>query len=396
MARKKIISKRINIGTNNSKTCSEVVEMEGSPTPVGGDLESEMRDSLDESFLEELLLSSLEKYEPILDTRIKPTGEPFKREKSEETIALVDIPGVGPVMAKKLADSGFRSARSIATLAPAQLQQEGGIGEKAAQKVILAAQALCEIDFMTATEIFNRRQKLGRIVTGSNLLNELLGGGLEAGSVTEFFGEYRTGKTQIAHQLCINVQLPGDQGGMNGKALYIDTEGTFRPERLVQMAIAREMDVQDTLNNVIYARAYNCAHQVNILKQARKLFEEQRVKLLVVDSIINHFRSEFSGLGTLAQRQQLLNVHLHQIVQLAETYSIAAMVTNQVQTKPDVLFGNPIRPVGGNILGHGSTYRVYLRKSKGDTRIARMIDAPELPEAETTFRITEAGIQDAI
>ncbi|MFX0100896.1 MAG: DNA repair and recombination protein RadA [Candidatus Hodarchaeota archaeon] len=371
-----------------------MVELEGSPTPVDEDLESEIRETLDEGFLEELLLSSLENYEPILDTRIKKSDVTLENEINDAKLALKDIPGVGPIIAKKLAASGFSSARSIATLAPAQLQQEGGIGEKTAQKIILAAQELCKIDFRTATEIFERRQQLGRIVTGSNSLNELLGGGLEASSVTEFFGEYRTGKTQIAHQLCINVQLPEDQGGMNGKALYVDTEGTFRPERLAQMAIARNMDVRDTLNNVIYARAYNCAHQVNILKQARKLFEEQGVKFIVVDSIINHFRSEFSGLGTLAQRQQLLNVHLHQIVQLAETYSIAAMVTNQVQVKPDVFFGNPIRPAGGNILGHGSTYRLYLRKSNGDSRIARLVDAPELPEAEAVFRVTEAGIQD--
>ncbi|MFX0098914.1 MAG: DNA repair and recombination protein RadA [Candidatus Hodarchaeota archaeon] len=310
-------------------------------------------------------------------------------------ISVKDIPGVGPSIAKKLIESGFGNVRAIATLPPKQLQEESGIGEKTALKIVQTAQELCNIDFVTADKIFERRKTLGRIVTGSDALNELLGGGLECGAVTEFFGEFRTGKTQLAHQFCVNVQLPADQGGLDGKALYVDTEGTFRPERLVQMALARGMDVQGTLKNVIYARAYNSQHQMNILKQSRKLIEEQDVKLLIVDSVIGHFRSEFHGLGSLAPRQQLLNVHLHQIIQLAETYSIAAMVTNQVQSKPDVFFGNPTRPAGGNILGHGSTYRVYLRKGKGDTRVAKMVDAPGLPESEATFRITQNGISDA-
>ncbi|MBD3188491.1 DNA repair and recombination protein RadA [Candidatus Bathyarchaeota archaeon] len=310
------------------------------------------------------------------------------------SFSVKDIPGVGPSIAKKLIDSGFSNIRAIATLPPKILQEESGIGEKTAQKITQAAQEICKIDFTTADVIFERRKKLGKIVTGSNSLNELLGGGIEAGAVTELFGEFRTGKTQIAHQLCVNVQLPEDQGGLAGKAMYVDTEGTFRPERIAQMAMARGMNVKDALKNVIYARAYNSEHQINIMKQSRKILESENIKLIIIDSIIGHFRSEFYGLGSLAPRQQLLNVHLHQIVQLAETYLIAAVVTNQVQSKPDVFFGDPTRAAGGNILAHGSTYRIYLRKSKADTRVAKMIDAPGLPESEAAFRITEKGIED--
>lgn len=310
-------------------------------------------------------------------------------------ISVKEIPGVGPSIAKKLLESGFGNLRALATVPPKQLQEESGIGEKTAQKIVQAAQELANIGFVTADTIYEHRKALGRIVTGSNALNELLGGGLECSAVTEFFGEFRTGKTQLAHQLCVNVQLPEDKGGLAGKALYVDTEGTFRPERLVQMALAKSLDVQETLKNVVYARAYNSEHQINIIKQSRKLVEEQNVKLIIVDSIIGHFRSEYFGLGTLAPRQQILNVHLHQLIQLAETYGVAVMITNQVQSKPDVFFGNPTRPTGGNIIGHGSTYRVYLRKGKGDTRVAKMIDAPGLPESEATFKISEKGITDA-
>jgi len=310
------------------------------------------------------------------------------------TLSVKDIPGVGPSIAKKLAESGFSNLRAIATLPPKMLQEQSGIGEKTAQKIIQAAQELCKIDFQTADIVFEKRKQLGKIATGSNALNELLGGGIECGAITELCGEFRTGKTQIAHQACVIVQLPVDQGGLAGKALYVDTEGTFRPERIAQMAIARRMDVKEALKNVIYARAYNSEHQINVLRQARKLIEAQNVRLVVVDSLISHFRSEYFGLGSLSPRQQLLNMHIHQILQLVDTYGIAAIVTNQVQAKPDIFFGNPTIPAGGNIVAHGTTYRIFLRKGKADTRVARMMDAPGLPEGEAAFKITENGISD--
>ncbi len=312
-----------------------------------------------------------------------------------ENLTVKDIPGVGPSVAKKLIDSGFKNIRAIATLPPRTLMAESGIGDKTAEKIVKAAQELCKMEFTTADVVFEKRKNLGRIVTSSNALNEMLGGGIECGAITELVGEFRTGKTQIAHQCCVNVQLPVDQGGLGGKALYVDSEGTFRPERLAKMAMAKGMDVKETLKNVIYARAYNSEHQINILRQARKLIESQNVKLIVIDSLISHFRGEYFGLGSLGPRQQLLNMHLHQIMQLCDTYMVAAIVTNQVQAKPDIFFGNPIIPAGGNIVAHGSTYRIYLRKGKGDTRVAKVIDAPGLPESEAVFKISDKGIEDA-
>jgi len=310
------------------------------------------------------------------------------------TISVKDLPGVGPSIVKKLVESGFSNIRAIATMSTKILQDQSGIGEKSAQKLIQAAQEACKIDFQTADVILEKRKDLGRIVLGSNDLNAILGGGIECGAITELYGEFRTGKTQIAHQACVNVQFPRDQGGLGGRALYIDSEGTFRPERIAQMAIAKHIDVVETLKNIIYARAYNSEHQVNILKQARKIIESQNIKLIIVDSVIAHFRAEYIGLGTLGPRQQLLNVHLHQILQLVDTYQIAAIVTNQVQANPGIFFGNPIQAAGGNILAHGTTYRVYLRKGKGETRVAKIVDAPGLPETEAAFKITEQGIED--
>jgi DNA repair protein RadA len=234
-----------------------------------------------------------------------------------------------------------------------------------------------------------------RITTGSHNLDDLLGGGLEIGAVTELFGEYRTGKTQLVHQLCVNVQLSEEEGGLEGGALYIDSEGTFRPERIIQMAEKLGLDYNDVLSKITIGRAYNSDHQILLVKDSPKIIDEKNIKLIVVDSLIGHFRSEYIGRGTLATRQQTLNTHIHDLIRLAEMYDeLAVVYTNQVQSKPDVFYGNPITHAGGNILAHGATVRIYLRKGKGDQRVAKVVDAPNLPEADAVFRITEEGITD--
>ncbi len=249
--------------------------------------------------------------------------------------------------------------------------------------------------FKSADIIWEKRKHLNRLTTNSSTLDEILAGGIEPGSVTEFYGEYRTGKTQIAHQLCVNVQLPYEEGGLEGNALYVDTEATFRPERIIQMADAKNLDYNKTLRNIIVGRAYNSDHQVLLIKEATKIIKEKNIKLVVVDSIIGHFRSEYIGRGTLANRQQTLNVHIHDLLRLTEVFEeLAVIFTNQVSSKPDVFYGNPTVATGGHIIAHGATVRIYLRKGKGEQRVAKMIDAPHLPEAEAIFSITDEGIKD--
>ncbi len=309
---------------------------------------------------------------------------------------IKDLPGVGATIAKKLADAGYNTVNAIALTPARMLVQEGGIGDKTAQKIIAAAREALNIGFKTADIVWERRKSLARISTNSNALDDLLGGGgIETGGLTEFYGEYRTGKTQIMHQLCVNVQLSKSEGGIQGKALYVDTEGTFRPERLIQMAEAKGLDYNEVLKNVIYARAYSSDHQVMLIKDSMKIIAEQNIKLIIMDSLISHFRAEYIGRGTLASRQQLLNLHLHDLLRLAEMYpDVAVVVSNQVQSKPDVFFGDPTKSTGGNVVAHGATVRIYLRKGKGDQRVAKMIDAPNLPEGEAVFRLAEEGILD--
>ncbi|MFW9820077.1 MAG: DNA repair and recombination protein RadA [Candidatus Thorarchaeota archaeon] len=309
--------------------------------------------------------------------------------------AVKKLPGVGEATLNKLIKAGFSSLESIAFTPPSIIQDESGLGDKTTAKLIKASMEKLNIGFKSAEDVWEHRKNIARITTGSQELDDLFGGGVETGSLIEFFGEFRTGKTQIMHQLCVNVQLPQEKGGIEGKALYIDTEGTFRPERIIQMAEGLDLDYNKILKNIVFGRAYNSDHQVILVKEAANLIKEHNIKLIVVDSLIGHFRSEYIGRGTLANRQQMINSHLHDLLRLCDIYTdLAIVVTNQVQSKPDVFYGNPLQAAGGNVVAHGSTIRIYLRKGKGEQRIAKIVDAPHLPEGEAIFSITENGISD--
>ncbi len=324
-----------------------------------------------------------------------------KEEKIEmKIVELEDIPGVGPETARKLREAGFGSVEAVAVASPAELTAAVDIGEATAVKIIQNARKLANIGgFETGDKILERRKNVAKITTGSSELDKLLGGGVETQAITELFGEFGSGKTQICHQLAVNVQLPEGSGGLNGSAVIIDTENTFRPERVIQMAEAKSLDPNEVLKNIYVAQAYNSNHQMLLVDNAKELAEKLKkdgkpVRLLIVDSLTSHFRAEYVGRGTLADRQQKLNRHLHDLMRFGELFNAAIVVTNQVQAKPDTFYGDPTRPVGGHIVAHTATYRVYLRKSKGDLRVARLIDSPHLPEGEAIFKITERGIED--
>jgi DNA repair protein RadA len=315
--------------------------------------------------------------------------------KSKSSYSLKDLPGVGDATVRKLREAGILSIRTLAMYPLSKLMDEAGIGEKTAEKLIKAAKDIEKMGFKSADKIWEKRKILKKLTTGSQNLDDLLLGGIEPGAVTELFGEYRTGKTQLAHQLCVNVQLTYEEGGLEGGALYIDSEGTFRPERLIQMALAKDLDYNVVLQKVVVGRAYNSDHQILLVKEAPSIISEKNIKLIIVDSLIGHFRSEYIGRGTLAGRQQIINTHLHDLLRLTETYDeLAVVFTNQVSAKPDVFYGNPLTHTGGHVVAHGATIRIFLRKGKGEQRVAKVVDAPHIPESDTIFSITEDGITD--
>ncbi len=323
-----------------------------------------------------------------------------EKSESESSFELEDLPGVGPATADKLIDNGFDSLDSIAVSSPAELSGSIDIGKKTALKIINAAREEAEIGgFETGNRLMERRETVSRITTMSDDFDDLLGGGVETQTITELYGEYGTGKTQIAHQLAVSVQLSEEEGGLDASAVYIDTENSFRPERIKQIAKGANLNEEDILDNIYVARAYNSNHQMLLVDRAKELAkdlekDDKSVRLLVIDSLTSHFRAEYVGRGALAERQQKLNKHLHEVIKFSNLFNAATLVTNQVQSNPDSFFGDPTRPIGGNILGHMATFRIYLRKSKGEKRIARLVDSPCMPEGEGVFSIMEEGIRD--
>ncbi len=345
-------------------------------------------------------IKELEEFEE-LEIHDNPAEETPKKKKKEKTVAtLEDLPGVGPATAEKLREAGYDSIEAIAVASPMELKEIAGISEGAALKIIQAAREAANIGtFMRADEYYERRKTVGKITTGSKSLDKLLGGGIETQAITEFFGEFGSGKSQTAHTLAVTVQLPPEEGGLNGSVIWIDTENTFRPERIKQIAENRGLDPDEVLKHIYVARAYNSNHQMLLIEKAEEIIKEKMesdkpVKLIIIDSLMAHFRAEYVGRGSLAERQQKLAKHLATIHRVANLYDVAVFVTNQVQAKPDAFFGDPTRPIGGHILAHSATVRIYLRKGKAGKRVARLIDAPHLPEGEAIFRITERGIED--
>ncbi len=308
---------------------------------------------------------------------------------------LEELPYVGPATAEKLRDSGFSDLMAIAVTSPSTLAEVADIGEGTAIKIINSARQKVDIGgFETGDVLLERRSEIHKLTTCSKALDELLGGGIETQAITELFGEFGSGKTQIALQLAVNAQLKHDQGGLEGHTVIIDTENTFRPERIAQMARGLELDPSDVLKTIHVARAYNSHHQILLVDKLKEMVSEFPIKLLIVDSLTGHFRAEYIGRGALADRQQKLNKHLHDLQRFGDIRNASIIVTNQVQSKPDAFFGDPTRPIGGHILGHTATFRVYLRKSKGGKRICRLIDSPNLPEGEAVVTVTEDGIRD--
>ncbi|UPM41754.1 DNA repair and recombination protein RadA [Halocatena salina] len=336
---------------------------------------------------------------------------------------LENLPGVGPATAEKLQDNGYDSFQGIAVASPAELSNTADVGESTAHDIIQAAREQADIGgFETGASVLQRRERIGKLETQVAEIDEMLGGGVETQSITEVYGEFGAGKSQITHQLSVNVQLPPEVGGLGGSAIFVDSEDTFRPERIDEMVrglddslIAAAMDdreidgdpddeealselVETFLDYIHVAKAFNSNHQILLAEKAQEIASEHEdseypVRLLCVDSLTAHFRAEYVGRGELANRQQKLNKHLHDIDRLGNLYNAAVVVTNQVQSNPDAFFGDPTKPIGGNILGHKSTFRIYLRKSKANKRIVKLVDAPNLPDGESVMRVENEGLK---
>ncbi|EFX82820.1 hypothetical protein DAPPUDRAFT_299714 [Daphnia pulex] len=313
-------------------------------------------------------------------------------------ISKLEGNGISGADIKKLQEAGYHTVESVAYVPKKTLITIKGVSEAKADKIIAEAQKMVPMGFSTATEYHQKRAELVQVTTGSKELDKLLGGGIETGSITEIFGEFRTGKTQLCLTLAVTCQLPIDSGGAEGKCLYIDTEGTFRPERLLAVAERYGLSGSDVLDNVACARAFNTDHQSQLLIQASAMMADSRYALLIVDSATALYRTDYSGRGELSARQMHLARFLRMLLRLADEFGVAVVITNQVVAQVDgaaMFAADPKKPIGGNIMAHASTTRLYLRKGRGETRICKIYDSPCLPESEAMFAILPDGIGDS-
>jgi DNA repair protein RAD51 len=271
-----------------------------------------------------------------------------------------------------------------------------GINEAKADKLIKILEETLNLKIQPSSVALEERKRITRITSGSKELDTLLGGGFESNSITELFGEFRTGKTQICHTLCVTCQLPKKDGGGEGKAIYIDTEGTFRPEKLASIAERFGLDPKEAIENVFYARAYNSDHQNRLLMQVCALMCEHKFSLLIVDSATALYRTDYSGRAELSNRQMSLAKFLRNLQKIADEHKIVVVITNQVVATVDgnAFGGNDKKPIGGHIMAHACQTRLYLKKGLKQNRICKIYDSPSLPEGEATYSITDRGIDD--
>lgn len=327
------------------------------------------------------------------ETKIKKSKkESVKESKPEKEPQICDLPGVGAATAEKLSEAGYDNVMAVAVASPGKLVDDTGVSESVARKMIQAARDVCKMGFVSGEEVLEKRKNVIKIPSGTEAVDKLLGGGFETSAIVECFGEFGSAKTQVAHVLAVNAQKQ-EPGAVT---VYIDTENTFRPERIIELAKGAGLDPDEVLKNIKVAKAYNSDHQMLLAEKVSDLIDKdhQNVRVVIVDSLTAHFRAEFLGRGTLAERQQKLNKHMHTLSRLADMNNVCVYLTNQVQVDPAQFFGDPTKAVGGHIVAHASTFRIYLRKGKKGSRVAKLIDAPNLPDGEAGFMVETGGLRD--
>lgn len=306
---------------------------------------------------------------------------------------LEDVPTIGNELIEKLRKIGFTTVENLVTADPKELATKtSGISLERAEHLIEEVRKTRR-QYIPAQEYRKMLAERVLLTSGCKNLDTLLRGGFRTQSITELYSEWGGGKSQLCHQLAVTVQLPKNEGGLDGGCLYLDTEQVFEPDRCVEMAkMFPSLDPETVCSRIQIAPAYTSKHQVLLLNHADEVIKDNNVKLIVVDSLTSHFRSEYLGREMLSPRQQNLNRHMHKLKNLAVAFNAVAIVTNQVIATPTEYAGYEPTAIGGNIVGHQAHTRLYLKKGRGSTRIVRVVASPFLPEGETPVFITDAGI----
>ena len=310
-------------------------------------------------------------------------------------VSIDKLPGIGPTTDRNMKAAGYGTVEALASAPIAELMDIPGIGEKTARNASIKARGILQLGLTTSAEEIEHQQTQRKyITTSSNALDRLLGGGIMTYAISELAGEFRTGKTQLCYQLAVNVQLPEEKGGLGKKVAWIDTEKTYFPERITAIAKGQKLDPNEVHKNIIYGLALNSDQQEDFAKEILSKVRQENIGLLIIDSVISHYRSEFAGRGELAPRQQKLGKHIAFVSRQVFLLGIACVVTNQVIAQPDAMFGG-LKATGGHVLGHAMTHRFMLKKLRGKERKLTIADSPLLPDSSVDFMVDDCGIRDA-
>jgi len=335
-------------------------------------------------------------------TNVDTDAEMVVEDEEELPYSLVEKlqdAGINAADLKKLKDAGYNTSQSIVFAMRKDLLSIKGLSDQKVDKIIEAARKSTAAGFVTCTQLVAKLKVRFALSTGASKFDQMLGGGMESGAITELFGEFRCGKTQVCHSLAVIAQLPPNMGGANGKVIYIDTEGTFRPERIRQIAENKGVSAEAAMDNIIYARCYTSEHLVQLLIEAAGIMvtDEDRFSLVIVDSIMGVFRVDYSGRGELAERQQHLGKVMNKLQKLSEEFNVAVVLTNQVMSDPGggcAFMPSHPKAIGGHVLAHFSTCRIFLRKGRAEQRVAKIHNSPWLPESECVFEIFGGGVRN--
>lgn len=320
------------------------------------------------------------------------------KNKEEKIPELSDLDGVGPVTLQKFKELGINLA-ALAARKPREISDITGIPEPACVQMHISAREKLKMDsFKSGDEVAKEQDNRLYLTTGSNAIDSILGGGLAAQWITEAYGKFGSGKTQLAHQLCITAQLPLDKKGLGEDTIiiFLDSENTFSVRRIRSMAKGKNMDPDKVLKNIRHAYCHSTDDQILMSEKIEELLVKEKlpIKLIICDSLTANFRAEYVGRENLGVRQARLNGFLKHMHRLAKQYDLIVYITNQVYSNPAMMFGDPIEAFGGNITGHSSSSRIYLRPGKKGSRVAKLVDSPDRPDAECIFYVDEGGLKD--
>ena len=321
-----------------------------------------------------------------------------------DSLEINQLEGVGPVTVKKLGAFGVKSLIDICIRGSKEVAEITGTAKAKSDQWVFNAQKILEEKNiirktdMSTIELMKYHNDMVLLPTKCKAVDELISGGVKPECVYEVYGEFGSGKTQFCLSLLVEAVAQGDN------VVWIDCEDTFRPNRVLEILKSRidedgdaysisDEDLEKTLERIDYIYTPNTEQLMGTINGLSDIMEAKKPRLVVIDGSIGQFREEYLGRGTLADRQNQIARLMTHIKNISFYFRCTVVFTNQVQSDPSIMFGDPTKPIGGNVVGHASTYRIYFKKS-GRKRIARMVDSPEHPQGDAPFTLNTSGIAD--